>query len=317
MSTPQLSIIIPVYKVEAFLSRCVESVLSQTFKDFECILIDDGSPDRCPEICDEYAAKDSRVKVIHQKNSGVSAARNAGVSASSAQWITFVDSDDWIDADLYAKAFSKITSGTDVIVWGYVTENGKTPAEKTEWKDISTVSQLVCDHSCLFNSCWSKLYSKKILEQNKIQFDEELFMGEDLFFNVQYFCNVKNFKIINGSFYHYFENPESITRIASTQKEKFEPVTRNDFESSKKILDFLKDKSPEIWSSFIYRQILLYKISLIGLKEFKKARNDYKSYNKKFLKDKGLDTKQRIKLFLLFSHLTPLYFLYRKIKYSG
>ena len=96
---PQISIIVPVYKVEPYLRRCVDSILAQTYSDFALILVDDGSPDNCGVICDEYAAKDSRVHVIHQKNSGVSAARNAGLArafANGCQWVTFVDSDDWV-----------------------------------------------------------------------------------------------------------------------------------------------------------------------------------------------------------------------------
>ncbi|MDR2409141.1 MAG: glycosyltransferase, partial [Bacteroidales bacterium] len=92
-----LSIIVPVYKVEPYLRRCIDSILAQTFTDFECILIDDGSPDGCPAICDEYAEKDKRIMVIHQENEGVSAARNAGLDIAKGEWIGFVDSDDWCD----------------------------------------------------------------------------------------------------------------------------------------------------------------------------------------------------------------------------
>ena len=91
---PELSIIVPVYKVEPYLPKCIDSILAQTFSDFELILIDDGSPDRCGEICDEYAARDDRVVVIHRENRGVSAARNAGLDAARGEYIGFVDSDD-------------------------------------------------------------------------------------------------------------------------------------------------------------------------------------------------------------------------------
>ena len=97
---PEISVIVPVYKVEPYLRRCVDSILAQTFTDIEVILIDDGSPDGCPAICDEYVQQDNRVKVIHQENRGVSAARNAGLdwvfANSDSQWISFVDSDDWV-----------------------------------------------------------------------------------------------------------------------------------------------------------------------------------------------------------------------------
>ena len=93
---PTISVIVPVYNVEKYIHRCVDSILDQTFTDFELILVDDGSPDNCPAICDEYAAKDSRVRVIHQKNQGQAAARNYGVSMAKGAWISFVDSDDMI-----------------------------------------------------------------------------------------------------------------------------------------------------------------------------------------------------------------------------
>ena len=98
---PELSIIVPVYKVEKYLPKCLDSILAQTFTDFELILIDDGSPDRCGDICDEYAAKDDRLIVIHQENKGVSAARNAGLDIARGEYIGFVDSDDWIEPEMY------------------------------------------------------------------------------------------------------------------------------------------------------------------------------------------------------------------------
>ena len=98
----KLSVIIPVYCVEATLERCLQSVVGQTFRDIEVILVDDGSPDGCPQLCDEWAARDSRISVIHQRNRGLSAARNAGLDAAQGEWVTFADSDDFLDTDTYA-----------------------------------------------------------------------------------------------------------------------------------------------------------------------------------------------------------------------
>ena len=104
---PTISVIVPVYKVEKYIHRCVDSILNQTFSDFELILVDDGSPDNCGAICDEYAAKDSRVVVIHQENGGLSAARNAGIdwafANSDSQWLSFIDSDDWVHPEYLQK----------------------------------------------------------------------------------------------------------------------------------------------------------------------------------------------------------------------
>ena len=96
MTTPLISVIVPVYRVEAYLERCVKSILSQTYKNLEVILVDDGSPDQCPAICDACAEKDARVKVIHQENKGLSGARNAGINAASGEYLAFVDSDDYV-----------------------------------------------------------------------------------------------------------------------------------------------------------------------------------------------------------------------------
>ena len=98
---PKVSIIVPVYKVEKYLRKCIDSIINQTLKDIEIILVDDGSPDNCGKICDEYAAKDTRIKVIHKENGGLSSARNAGMEVAEGEYIGFVDSDDWIESDMY------------------------------------------------------------------------------------------------------------------------------------------------------------------------------------------------------------------------
>ena len=102
-----LSIIVPIYKIEEFLRQCVESILAQSFQDFELILVDDGSPDSCPEICEQYAEKDSRIKVIHKLNGGLVSARKAGLKAASGEYIGYVDGDDWIEPDFYEKLMRK------------------------------------------------------------------------------------------------------------------------------------------------------------------------------------------------------------------
>ena len=116
---PELSIIVPVYKVEQYLPKCIDSILAQTFSDFELILIDDGSPDRCGRICDEYAAKDSRITVIHQENKGASAARNAGLDLARGEYIGFVDSDDWIEPEMYETMLGKAKEADlDLVICG-------------------------------------------------------------------------------------------------------------------------------------------------------------------------------------------------------
>ena len=123
----KLSIIVPIYNVEPYLRKCIDSILAQTFTDFECILVDDGSPDNCPTICDEYAKKDSRIRVIHKENGGLSDARNAGLDIAQGEYIGFVDSDDYILEDMYSQMILKMDLyHADIVVCGIenIDENG-------------------------------------------------------------------------------------------------------------------------------------------------------------------------------------------------
>ena len=134
---PLISVIVPVYKVEPYLSRCIDSILAQTFTDFELILINDGSPDNCGKICDEYAQKDNRIHVIHKENGGLSSARNAGIdwafANSNSQWLTFIDSDDWIHHEYLELLLSGATStNTDICVCEYT--------ETSEFSDFEKLS---------------------------------------------------------------------------------------------------------------------------------------------------------------------------------
>ena len=189
---PEISVIVPVYKVEKYLHRCVDSILPQTFTDFELILVDDGSPDKCGSICDEYAEKDPRVRVIHKPNGGVSSARNAGIDAAQGNWITFVDSDDYVTEtyleDLYEPEY-------DLTVIGHIHYNllHCTNEEKhlipfsTLFINTEVFTEIIESNGkywLLF--CWGRLYRKNLIYQYHIQFDENLTVGEDYVFSIQY-----------------------------------------------------------------------------------------------------------------------------------
>lgn len=119
----KVSVIIPIYKVEKYLSRCLDSVVNQTLDDIEIVLVDDGSPDSCPEICDRYAKKDSRIKVIHKKNEGLGYARNSGMLIATGEYIAFLDSDDYVSKDMYEKVYSELKrTDADCCVTGYVSK---------------------------------------------------------------------------------------------------------------------------------------------------------------------------------------------------
>lgn len=190
IKNPQISVIVPVYNVEKYLHKCVDSILKQTLSDIELILVDDGSPDGSGAICDEYAQKDSRVKVIHKPNGGVSSARNAGIEVARGEWLCFVDSDDYID-ETYLEDFGVDKGDADMYMQGYV--------ELSPEKDVLAEHQMTCkEDSCLtdviaesedlriINSPCFKLYKSSFILDNNIKFDKELSYGEDHVFSLEY-----------------------------------------------------------------------------------------------------------------------------------
>ncbi len=211
---PLISVIVPVYKVENVLNYCIDSILNQTYKDFELILVDDGSPDNSGKICDEYAKKDNRIKVIHKENGGVSSARNCGIDAAKGKYICFVDSDDYpcINYLLDMINMCKKFDGCDLLLGGFnVVSDYKSNIEKkvlfTEDHNYSCVSRL--DFIRMYEKWviqmpWNKLYKLKIIKTSKIRFDENLSLGEDILFNIDYLTNSNgNIAILNKPIYNY------------------------------------------------------------------------------------------------------------------
>lgn len=211
---PQISVIVPVYKVEKYINRCVDSILAQTFTDFELILVDDGSPDNCGAICDEYAAKDSRVRVIHQKNGGLSAARNAGIdwvfANSDSEWIAFVDSDDWIHPMYLDALFSAVSqSKLDVAVcgFGHVDENGKLEDDFSIETQICKVEQYYCEHQVEATVAWNKLYNKACFEKIRYPLGR---VHEDEFTTYRIIFHGKEIAVVQQALYAYFQRADSI-----------------------------------------------------------------------------------------------------------
>ena len=125
----KISVIVPVYKAESYLDRCVESIVNQTYKNLEIILVDDGSPDNSPKMCDDWAKKDERIKVIHKKNGGVSSARNAGINEATGEFVQFVDSDDYIDLSFCEQLVTPFEGGVDLVVSGFTITNDEKSAD--------------------------------------------------------------------------------------------------------------------------------------------------------------------------------------------
>ena len=205
---PKVSVIIPVYNVEAYLKQCLDSVINQTLKDIEIILVDDESPDNCPKICDDYAKKDKRIKVIHQKNKGLSGARNTGMEFATGEYIAFIDSDDWIEKTMLRTLFStaeKHNSDVAVCNVNLCYPSGKVENKKY-WR-YEKISQLYTEDiysEFLISPCWScnKIYKKNILDKLNLKFIENI-LYEDVPFFTELFLNIQKISFVPEYFYNY------------------------------------------------------------------------------------------------------------------
>lgn len=217
MITPKISVIVPVYKAEKYLHRCVDSILAQTFQDFEVILIDDGSPDKSGEICDEYAKKDSRVRVFHKENGGVSSARNLGLDNAKGEWVYFIDADDILYTDSLQTLFSKTTYEIDCIIGGYVTisdnrekRNDKAIIIDEVWDYKAALMDFYKSKYWGFNGyLWNRLFRLSIIRKAGLKFNEKIYFKEDGLFVVQFICcSKKNIYITTKPIYKYRINTE-------------------------------------------------------------------------------------------------------------
>lgn len=220
---PAISVIVPVYKVEKYLDRCIESILNQTFKDFEVILVDDGSPDRCPAMCDEWAKKDSRIRVIHKENGGLSSARNTGLKEVKGNYISFIDSDDWIEENMLEVLYRLLNSypDTDIAQCGLMQDNGRSVLKKASpqiqvkdktdmWESFFRIRGEASNTSVCVN-----LYRKDILDG----FSFPITLNEDVEASYEFCLRAKKMVVTNQIMYHYFYNDQSITHSPFTRKD--------------------------------------------------------------------------------------------------
>ena len=215
MSNPKISVIVPVYNAEKYLQRCVDSILAQTFTDFELLLIDDGSKDKSGEICDEYAKKDNRVKVFHKENGGVSSARNLGLDNAQGEWIAFIDGDDMLDSCGLKTLANNIYVNTNIIIGSYYSCYGN-KKQLVEIVPGSYNSEEYVDMILLGKvnvAPWAKLYRKKVFSHETLNLPENIKNSEDLIMNMRIACSQKgNVVFINKAVYNYMEGrPNSAT----------------------------------------------------------------------------------------------------------
>ena len=211
---PIISIIVPIYNNEAYIQRCVDSLIKQTLNDIEIILIDDGSTDQCPEICDAYIKTDERIRVIHKLNGGVAHARNIGLHAANSKYVTFVDSDDWIEERGMESFCNELLDfDYDVVIQGikidYTNDHYEVDSAISDRiattlnSEVSNILTVVEDAGLLNSPC-NKIYKKRIIDENNICFKNEM-PAEDLLFNCDFFKCIDSVSVQPQSFYHYIK----------------------------------------------------------------------------------------------------------------
>ena len=223
MNNELISIIVPVYKVEKYLEKCVKSILNQTYTNLEIILVNDGSPDECGRLCDKLAKVDDRIKVFHKENGGLSDARNYGVERASGEYIGFVDSDDYIHENMYEKLYEAIKkSGTKISECGVtrVYKNKLRPHYEGEdyfsILDKQEYLEEYLENRRLYGSAWCKLIHKDLAKKIKFPIGK---IYEDAFYTLELLENVDKFTIISGNYYYYFIRENSITTRPFSSKD--------------------------------------------------------------------------------------------------
>ena len=208
---PEISIIIPVYNSSKYIKSCLDSILNQTFKNFEVIIIDDGSTDNSYDILKEYSTKNTSIKLFKNSNHGVSFTRNYGISLAQADYLCFIDSDDWIDENYLENFYNviQLNPEIDYIVQGikYDWGNDKTK-ELFSYKEIiikeTEIANSIVDYKLLHNGCpVAKLFKRSIIEKKKLRFNENICMHEDHIFVLDYFLEIKNIYLLSNTSYHY------------------------------------------------------------------------------------------------------------------
>lgn len=207
MHQPYISIIVPVYKVEQYLSKCIESILSQSFPDWELLLIDDGSPDKSGEICDEYSLKDSRIRVFHKVNGGVSSARNFGLEESEGEWIVFVDSDDWLPKTALNDLYIASNDECDIVLGTY-DRNFRIYSDEAISADEYSIRLL---SGQIHSAPWARLFRKTLFASDVFNLSRDIVVGEDLIMNLRLsFINKKDVKILKNVVYCYNDVSTSV-----------------------------------------------------------------------------------------------------------
>ena len=295
----QLTVIVPIYNVEKYLHRCVDSILNQTFSDFELILVDDGSPDNCGAICDEYAKKDKRIKVIHKENGGLSDARNAGLDIAEGEYVSFIDGDDFIHNQTYEfmlNLMNENNAGIGCFNYQFIKTNEKENEVKYEYDEVKSKLKIIDSKNFLSNfneyyhavswiSACTKIYQRIIFERLRFPYGK---VDEDSYMLHHVVSKTKKIIRTDTTFYYYVWTEGSISRSA------FSPKRFDKNGANLDRVEFFKSKGIKKQENFFKRLYLLNTLKMYYevknehpefLKDYKKHILEYKKNLKDFIRE--------------------------------
>ncbi len=291
---PRVSVIVPVYNVEAYLEECVGSIRKQTLREIEIILVDDGSTDNCPKMCDQYAREDERIRVVHQKNAGASAARNVGLRIARGEYISFVDSDDWADSD-YLDIMLKYMVPGGMVACNFVRErdfeakNVRLADRRGEYEitafDRTEAQASVMRHEDGKNIHavpYCKLYDRRLLEEHQIIFCKDIIYAEDELFIIQYLSCIKTRVIwIKATAYHYRYRPYSIMYIKLQPHLRFDRKLLSEVVAVKREISYI-EHTQEMMRCYAARLVTAEKnvFAIMGGHQ-----RELRAYYRKYLRD--------------------------------
>lgn len=312
-----VSIVIPVFNTDKYLKRCVNSILNQSYKNLEIILVDDGSSDDSGEICDKFQLKDKRIKIIHKKNEGVSAARNDGISNATGKYITFIDSDDYVGVDYIKNIYNKMEDNNIIICENAInfTSDSFFPNDTIKNDLIMSKDSFIkeiLNEKKVNGVCWGKLYVTKIVKN--VLFNQKYSIAEDLDFNIRYLEQADgDCKIINDLDYFYFINEGSL--IHSSFNDKW----YDEIEICKNLINMYLGTSNEIYCIKRFLRINLFCLInyYTDIKDVKEIKDNIRKYKKVYFRSNNIDLMDKFKLFLGLNFCRIINFLKKWRKKCG
>ena len=315
-----VSIIVPVYNVEGYLKRCVDSILSQTYTNIEIILVNDGSTDSSSQLCDEYQKKDNRIKVEHKQNGGLSSARNAGLDIAKGDYIAFIDSDDWVEPNFIERLRTLlIETNSDMSACTFCRTKGDIAQRLCFDTSVEIITNKKFD--CAFKEesyagyACNKMFKREIFEKNELRFDEKIFHGEDSPFVVEFLQYAQKIAFTKEDLYYYYFREDSITKSVRLT-EKYLSILY----AREKTMVLLKERNEKCYDvcKAAYLDILS-KINFMAMVDKNKYRSIYeqtreklKANKKGLFKLKGIGIKRKLKLFIMIYFPKIVSKLYKK-----